>query len=184
MPGGIPSGGLGSLPLMRRFQLLSRSVVLVAGLLTGCGASGGGSSLVQAFTDDMLSKGSGGVVPTEGEARCAAERLVDEIGEERIREAGITEDNAGEIFDVADEQLQADLAAASVASFECFGVETFANLLNNGEASDATVACLDEIGIEAIRDAFAGMQGAEPSAAMSVPLDTDVVTQMTDCLNV
>lgn len=124
---------------------MSRTTALLAAaaLTVGLAACGGGdeegdaaasSPLAEALATDMLDSDSS-PVGTEEEANCWANQIVDDIGEDRLEELGMTVENVGDMedYDFTDEELSTmvdgmfgciDVKAAFAAEFEeDFGAE-------------------------------------------------------------
>ena len=120
------------------------ALLAAAALTVGLGACGGGdedggaaaaSPLAEALAADMLDDSEGSPVGTEEEANCWANQIVDDIGEDRLEELGMTVENVGDMedYDFTDEELSTmvdgmfdciDVKAAFAAEFEeDFGAE-------------------------------------------------------------
>lgn len=131
--------------LTRIPAIVSIVALTVAAAACGSDDDGGGSASAGADTpigqalaaqilDDSDSE-DGSVAQTEEEARCWAGKIVDDVGEERLEELGVTAENVGEIEDIdfTDDELDAlvdgmfeciDVTAAFAAQFEeDFGAE-------------------------------------------------------------
>jgi hypothetical protein len=113
---------------MRRFL-----VVAVVGLLAACGSSGGGggssSGEGQQYVDAIASKYQTSSSPfTKAQARCVAGQMVDAIGVDTLKNAGITpsdieNDKSGSSFNEVGKKLtekQATELAGAITGGKCF----------------------------------------------------------------
>lgn len=103
---------------MRPFRTRAAALLTVSALAFGAAACGGDDDgdISRDGAIDALAEGlatDSGL--TEEQSRCLAEEIIDTVGFERIVEAGL--DSGGDI-EALDEEIQADLVAATFDAFE------------------------------------------------------------------
>ena len=122
--------------------------VAIAGLmvLIGCGSSDGGTgggelldrALVPAMTEAMT--GQAALPLSEQEGVCAADRVVDDIGDARLRELGATDGDAGDLgtYDYTDDEI----GVFADAIVECRPDAHIAILTTGGTFSADDASCI------------------------------------------
>jgi hypothetical protein len=166
-------------------KITRTTALLTATALTfGLGACGGddeggaaGSPLAEALAADMLDEGEGSPVATEEEANCWANSIVDEIGEDRLEELGMTVENVGDVedYDFTDDEMSTmvesmfdciDVKAAFAAEFE----EDF-----GAEGAECVADALDE---DLVKEAMLAEQsGAEEPSAEFMQAFLDIAAE-------
>lgn len=129
---------------------------------TGSRAPGTGAperNLAAALADDILNDGSP-MTDDPAEARCVADAIVDGVGEERLRELGMTPDDVGDMDDY--DFTEGEFNTIVDALFGCVDVRaTLATSLGAGlppEQTDCIAGALDE---DTLRGIIVGSMGAD-----------------------
>ncbi len=127
-----------------------RTAAGVGVLVFALGACGGGDGVseqeyVDALAEAMTSAAAGGqpLTTDASEARCAAERVVAEVGQRRLEDAGLTIDRLADPFASGTGLTAAEADAVVDAILECVAVgASFALQFTGEEALDADADCL------------------------------------------
>lgn len=137
-------------------------------LLAACGSDGGGgadTAVGQALADELMSDGDSPLAGEE-EARCMAGDIVDNVGEDRLAELGVTAETVSAIEDIdfTDEETDTVLDAL----FDCVDVQRVMAEEMASDFGDEAAGCiaenLDESLLrEAMAVGFGGDIDAEPS---------------------
>lgn len=148
------------------------ALLAAAALAFGLGACGGGdeeggaaaSPLAEALAADMLDSDSS-PVGTEEEANCWANQIVDDIGEDRLEELGMTVENVGDMEDY--EFTDEELSTMVDGMFECIDVKAaFATQFEEDFGAEGAKCVADALDEDLVKEAMlADQSGAdEPSA--------------------
>jgi hypothetical protein len=148
------------------------ALLAAAALTVGLGACGGGddeggaagSPLAEALAADILDEAEGSPVATEEEANCWANQIVDEIGEDRLEELGMTVDNVGDIedYDFTDEEMSSMVDSM----FDCIDVKAaFAEEFEADFGAEGAECLADALDEDLVKEVMLAEQtGDEPSA--------------------
>ncbi len=157
-------------------------IALVSALvLASCGGSDGGaenSAVAEAIADEFMTDEDSPF--TEGEASCAAGKIVSALGEDRLAELGVTADNVGDIDDVDFSEDEQAVLGNAVA--DCIGEDFLTRaFLTDSDISDDQASCLsDAIDLDTVRDlarsSFAG-DGNEPPEELLL----EIMGAMSEC---
>ncbi len=136
-------------------------------LLSACGSDGGGgadTAVGQALADELMSDADSPLTGEE-EARCMAGDIVDNVGEERLEELGVTADSVAAIEDV---EFSADEEQTVLdALFDCVDVRAaMAEEMTSDFGEEAAKCVADNLDEDLLREAMsAGFSDsdAEPS---------------------
>lgn len=152
---------------IRNTTALLAATALALGL-SACGGDdagegdAAGSPLAEAIAADIVS--DGGMVSSEEEATCWANKIVDGIGEDRLNELGVTVEDVGDVDELDFDDGEVDVMVDSM--FDCVDVKTlfaasFADEAG-GEVADCIAEALDEDLVKEV--VKASLAGTEPSA--------------------
>ncbi|MCP5026148.1 MAG: hypothetical protein GY929_07660 [Actinomycetia bacterium] len=124
---------------LKRFGFIALVGALV---LSSCGGSdddsGGDSAIGQAISAELMADGD---TPfTQEEADCAGQKIVSEVGEDRLIELGVSEEDAGDIqdYDFSDDEIE----NIGSAVFGCVDNFIARALTASGDFSDEDAECL------------------------------------------
>ena len=155
--------------------MITRTTALIAAatLAVGLSACGGGddsaggdasSPLAEAIAADMMEESEGSPVATQEEANCWANKIVSDIGEDRLEELGVTVDNVGDIedLDLTDEEMNTLIDGM----FGCVDVKAmFAEQFEEDFGAEGAQCLADALDEDFVREAMvAEQEGTEPSA--------------------
>lgn len=150
-------------PAVRWWAPIAALGVALAVVAAACGDGDAGSdspaALVDALANDLLEGRSETV--NEDDARCAARDLVDAVGEDRLAEAGITAEAAG---DVEIQDVDAELQEAAVdAMVACVDLRAMFIDGFGIELSASSRSCIsDSLTDDDVREiAFVGIRGED-----------------------
>lgn len=131
-------------------------------LATACGddGDGGGSAtpasadspLVQAIVDDVLEDGDG-VTTDRDEAECFVGGVVDEIGEDRIRALGVSEENVAGLDEIDWTTEEAESVVDKL--FSCMDLtENFIDQMEFGDLDEGQTDCVRGVFTEDVLKEF------------------------------
>ncbi len=155
---------------MNRYAIRVFAAACAAALLaSACGSdteagSGADTAIGQALTEEFLSEGDSPIT-TEEQARCMSGDIVDNIGEDRLAELGVTADNVADIDEI--DFTDAEFDTIVDALFDCVDVRDAMATEMAGDFGEEGAACVaDNLDEDLLRDVMAaGFRGedAEPS---------------------
>jgi hypothetical protein len=186
---------------MTRLRFVVACLATAALVLAGCGGDDdddasptstgsdavGEDEYLDALTDSFT--GSESFAASEAEARCAAERVVDEIGADRMQEAGLTVERleSEEEDEGATDLTEAESEIVADALFECLDVAAaFAEgFAPEAGASEAEVACVSEraADLASLRTFVARIIRIGGTAVMDEGEAGDFATVLLDCID-
>ncbi|WP_040493487.1 hypothetical protein [Ilumatobacter nonamiensis] len=132
----------------------------------GGSSDGADSPVGEALAAEILDDSEGeSVAQTEEEARCWAGSIVDDIGEERLEELGVTADNVSDIDDIGFSDDEVDGLVDGM--FDCIDVTaTFAEQFTEDfgeEGAQCVAESLDEDFVKDLMRSVVSGEEAEPS---------------------
>ncbi|MEM9563381.1 MAG: hypothetical protein AAGA93_12225 [Actinomycetota bacterium] len=146
---------------IRLFTAACAAVLLVSACGDGTDASSGADTAIgQALTQELMSDGDS-PIGTEEQARCMAGDIVDNIGEDRLTELGVTEDNVGSIDEIDFSEGEVDTIVDSM--FDCVDVRAAMAEEFVADFGEEGASCLaDNLPEDFLRTAMAsGLTGSE-----------------------
>jgi hypothetical protein len=133
---------------------VKRLITLIAALLMTVTACGGGDDSADANTaksniSDSLMEGAGGddSVFDQDAADCFGDKVVDEVGVEKLQEYGVLDDDLSVRDDISDTKMSEDDAGKAADAFtDCVDFEEFfeATFAGDDETDQEVVDCLRE----------------------------------------
>lgn len=168
-------------------KISTTTALLSAAALTfGLAACGGddeggaaGSPLAEALATEIMAESESSPVGSEEEATCWANKIVGDIGEDRLAELGMTVDD---IKDVEDYDFTPEEMSTMVdAMFSCVDVKAaFAAEFEEEFGAEGAKCLADELDEDLVKDAMlADQSGGEPSeefmqAFLDIAADCDL----------
>lgn len=134
----------------------------------GGNAAGADTPIGEALAAQILEESDsedGSVAQTEEEARCWAGKIVDDIGEERLEELGVTAENVGDIEDI--DFTDGEVDALVDGMFDCIDVAAaFASQFEEEFGEEGAQCMAENLDQEFVRDmmkvAVSGDESTEP----------------------
>lgn len=133
----------------------------------GAASDGADTPIGQALTAEIMDDADGddSVAQTEEEARCWSGKIVDDIGEDRLNELGVTADNVGDIEDIDFSEGEIDTIVDGM--FDCVDVRaSFATQFEGDFGAEGAQCVADELDEDLVKDVMkSAVSGddAEPS---------------------
>ena len=140
----------------------------------GGASAGADTEIGQALAADMLDESGDSPVTNEEEARCWSGKIVDGIGEDRLKELGVTADQVGNIDDIAFEDDEVSTLVGGL--FDCVDVRAALAEQFTEDFGEEGAKCLaDEMDEDMLTtmmtSAFASKSDEPPAEFMQTFLD-------------
>lgn len=145
---------------MKKTLKLVAALAAVAMMAGACGdddGGGGGSAsadspLVQAIVDDVMAD-SDGITTDRAEAECFVGGVVGTLGEDRLNELGVTEDNVVGLDEI--EWTEDEATSVVDKMFDCIDMgESFIEQMEFGDLDDEQTACVQDVFSEDVLKGF------------------------------